>query len=45
MIISLGDKATSDLFNGISSRWLRKFPNQIHETALIKLDVINAAQK
>ena len=44
MIISFGDKATSDLFNGISSRWVRKLPNQIHETALYKLDVINAAQ-
>jgi len=44
MIISFGDKATADLFNGISSRWVRKLPNQIHETALYKLDVINAAQ-
>tara|TARA_R110002072_G_scaffold146897_1_gene294053 strand:+ start:297 stop:587 length:291 start_codon:yes stop_codon:yes gene_type:complete len=44
MIISFGDKATSDLFHGISSRWVRKLPNQIHETALHKLDVINAAQ-
>ena len=44
MIISFGNKATSDLFNGISSRWVRKLPNQIHETALYKLDVINAAQ-
>ena len=44
MIISFGNKATSDLFNGTSSRWVRKLPNQIHETALYKLDVINAAQ-
>mgnify|MGYP000908093988 CR=1 FL=1 len=43
MIISFGNKATSDLFNGISSRWVRKLPKQIHETALYKLDVINAA--
>ncbi len=44
MITSFGDKATSDLFNGIRSRQSRKLPNQIHEIALYKLDVINAAQ-
>ncbi len=44
MITSFGDKATSDLFNGIRSRQSRKLPNQIHEIALYKLDVINAPQ-
>jgi len=44
MITSFGDKATSDLFNGIQSRQVRRLPNQIRETALYKLDVINAAQ-
>jgi len=44
MIISFGDKTTSDLFHGISSRHVRKLPNQVHELALHKLDVINAAQ-
>jgi len=44
MIISFGDKATSDLFHGLSSRHVHKLPNQIHELALYKLDVINAAQ-
>ena len=44
MIISFGDKATFDLFHGVSSRHVRKLPNQIHETALYKLDVLNAAQ-
>ena len=44
MIVSFADKATSDLFHGISSRKARKLPNQIHELALYKLDVINAAQ-
>ncbi len=44
MIISFGDKATSDLFHGISSRHARKLPIQIHELALYKLDVLNAAQ-
>lgn len=44
MIISFNDKATSDLFHGISSRHARKLPIQIHELALYKLDVLNAAQ-
>ena len=44
MIISFGDKATSDLFHGTSSRHVRRLPNQILELALHKLDVINAAQ-
>jgi toxin HigB-1 len=44
MIISFGDKATADLFHGVSSRHVRKLPNQIHETVLYKLDVLNAAQ-
>ena len=44
MIVSFGDRGTSDLFNGISSRKSRKFPGPIHEQALYKLDVLNAAQ-
>ena len=44
MITSFGDKATSDLFHGVSSRHVRKLPTQIHELALYKLDVLNAAQ-
>lgn len=42
MIVSFGKKATSDLFHGISSRAVRGLPNQIHEMALYKLDVLNA---
>jgi proteic killer suppression protein len=44
VITSFGDKGTSDLFHGISSRRARKLPSQIHEPALYKLDVLNAAQ-
>ena len=44
MITSFGNKGTSDLFRGISSRDARKLPGQIHELALYKLDVLNAAQ-
>ncbi len=45
MIVSFGDKATSDLYHGIASRRIRKLPNQIHEPVLYKLDVLNAAQE
>ena len=44
MIVSFGDKGTSDLFHGVSTRKARKLPVQIHELALYKLDVVNAAQ-
>ena len=43
MIGSFGDKATSDLFHGISSARVRKLPAQILESALYKLDILNAA--
>lgn len=44
MITSFSDRATEELFHGIQSRYSRKLPNQIHETALYKLDTLNAAQ-
>ena len=44
MIVSFGNRATSDLFHGISSNRVRRIPNQIREVALYKLDVLNAAQ-
>jgi toxin HigB-1 len=44
MIVSFGDRGTSDLFNGISSRKSRRFPSPIHDQALFKLDALNAAQ-
>lgn len=44
MIVSFGDKATSDLFHGVSSSKARRLPNQIYEVALYKMDIINAAQ-
>jgi len=43
MIKSFGDKATSDLFHGISSSKVRKLPAQILDSALYKLDILNAA--
>jgi len=43
MIKSFGDKATSDLFHGISSNKVRKLPSQILDSAIYKLDILNAA--
>jgi len=43
MIKSFGDKATSDLFHGISSSKVRKLPTQILQSAVYKLDILNAA--
>jgi len=43
MIKSFKDKATSDLFHGISSSRVRRLPTQILESALYKLDILNAA--
>lgn len=43
MIKSFGDKATSDLFHGISSSKVRKLPTQILDSAVYKLDILNAA--
>lgn len=44
MIVSFGNRATSDLFHGIASSRIRRIPNQIKELAFCKLDVLNAAQ-
>jgi len=43
MIKSFADKATSDLFHGISSSKVRKLPAQILDSATHKLDILNAA--
>ena len=44
MIVSFGNRATSDFFHGISSSRARRIPNQIREVALYKLDILNAAK-
>ena len=44
MITTFGDRATSDLYHGISSARVRRLPSQILESALYKLDILNAAQ-
>ncbi len=43
MIKSFGDKATSDLFHGNSSSKVRRLPVQILDSAIYKLDILNAA--
>jgi proteic killer suppression protein len=43
MITSFGDKATEDLYNGISSKHTRHLPLNINAVTFRKLDMINAA--
>jgi proteic killer suppression protein len=45
LIISFGNQATADLFNGIKSRESRKLPSEIAKIALKKLDILNAAEQ
>lgn len=43
MIVSFGDSATDDLYNGVSSAKARSFPNDIVKGARRKLAALNAA--
>lgn len=43
MIITFGDKATEDLFEGLNTKIARKFPADVAKTALRKLDMIEAS--
>lgn len=43
MIVSFGDRATEDLFHNRSSRRLLRFPREVLDAAVVKLDVLNAA--
>lgn len=43
MIVSFGNKLASDLYGGTSSKETRKFPNELHKTAIRKLAQIQAA--
>jgi proteic killer suppression protein len=44
VIASFGDRATADLYHGIRSGRVRRFPTDIIGAALRKLDMVNAAQ-
>jgi proteic killer suppression protein len=43
MIVTFGNRATSDLFHGISTSRVRRLPIQIIDSALYKLDILNSA--
>lgn len=43
MIISFGNEATEDIFNGRNSKAARTIPSVIWNVAVRKLDMINAA--
>ena len=43
VIISFGDKATEDIYNGVNSKAARKIPGAILPVAQRKLDMLNAA--
>lgn len=44
MIVSFADDATADLYQGRSTRRVRRFPQDILHRALVRLDVLNPAQ-
>ena len=44
-IHSFGDPATADLYHGRKTSRVRRFPPNIMETALRKMDVLNAAHR
>ena len=44
MIVTFGNRATSDFYHGISSSRARRIPGQIKDVALYKLDILNAAR-
>lgn len=43
MIVTFGDRATADLFHGISTGRVKRLPTHILDSALYKLDILNAA--
>ena len=44
MIVSFGDRTTSDLYHGIRRSRVRRLPPKILKPALYKLDMLNAAE-
>jgi proteic killer suppression protein len=43
MIVSFGDRATEDLYHHRPTSRARRFPRDIVDTALVKMDLVNAA--
>jgi proteic killer suppression protein len=44
VIVSFGNRLTSDLYHGVYSSRVRRLPRNIIEPALYKLDLLNAAE-
>ena len=43
MIVSFGDRATEDLYHNRPTSRARRFPVEVRDVALVKLDILNAA--
>jgi proteic killer suppression protein len=43
MIASFGDRATEDLYHGRPTGRVRRFPREVVDAALVKLDSLNGA--
>jgi proteic killer suppression protein len=43
MIVSFGDRATEDLFHNRPSSRARRFPHDVVDSALVKMDLLNGA--
>jgi len=43
MIASFGDRATEDLYHGRQTARARRFPHEVVDVALVKMDSLNAA--
>jgi proteic killer suppression protein len=43
MIVSFGDRATEDLFHNRPTSRARRFPRDIVDSALVKMDMLNGA--
>ena len=43
MIVSFGDRATEDLFHNRPTSRARRFPHDVVNLALVKLDMLNSA--
>ncbi len=44
LIVSFGDQATEDLYHGVATARVRRFPSGVVGAALRKLDMLNAAR-
>ncbi len=45
MIASFGDKVTEAIFHGTPVRLIKRFPSDVRDRAIRKLDMLNAARK